>query len=1275
MALLGFRKTITQSDLWELPDENKTHLIQGSFEKLLQSSSKSKQSNANISTNNLLRLLLINFWPYLIACVFFKLFLILIAFVSPQLLDLLLTFIKSDDPSWRGYLLAGGMFISAFMESMLDSQHEFWIQTVSMRMRSALISAIYHKSLRLSGLGRRDYTTGEIVNIMAVDTQRITDYINTINVLWSAPIQIIITIILLRFQIGLVSSLAGLAFMATLVPINGYIRTLVKNYQAKVMLEKDKRAKTMSEILNGIKVLKLYAWEGAFEDMVSDIRARELFWLKRQAIWHAVINFIANFAPFGVSLVCFATYILTDSSNVLDANKAFVTIALINILRVPLTHLPMVVSYGANCIISLRRINKYLQGDELDFDSVAHEKNHEYPVTFVDSTFSWSKDEDSVLRNINLTIGRGKLVAIVGPIGSGKSSLLAALLGNLYKRKGMVNVSGRIAYVPQTAWLQNATFRQNIVFGQSFRSEKYEFVVNACSLVPDLKMLPGGDLTEIGERGINLSGGQKQRISIARAVYANSDIYLLDDPLSAVDAHVASSLFDKVIGPNGLLKNKTRILVTHRITFLPQVDEIIVMKDGSVYETGKYDELMSKKGQFYDFIVQYLAESEAQDQLDEDPEKINQMKSSVKSALEARLSLDRTLSIGALSRSISRQSTQTSNEISIDRSNSMKIEKFKDQSENVNKEKHKIIAIETAETGSVAFRVYFEFFQAVGLVSMVITFILYVISSILNFGYTLWLTDWTEDPTAAADFSSRLYRLSVYAALGMGGSLIILINAQIIALGFLSGAAWIHSEMLNKIIRAPMSFYDTTPMGRILNRFTKDIDNADTTITLNFRGFFNHCCRLAISIVGICTQSIYLAVGIIVVGIFYCFVQKFYIASSRQLRRIESITRSPIYSHFSETVTGSTVIRSYAASERFIHECYRRVDMNHSSLFLNIGASRWLSIRLELLGNLIVTCVAFAAVISRGSSTAGSTGLALSYALQITSILNLFMTSFSNIENNIVSIERCLEFTKTKSEASWVNHSNRPRKSWPENGKITLRNYSTRYRPGLDLVLKQIDCTINPNEKVGIVGRTGAGKSSFTLALFRLIEPVEGTILIDNKDISSLGLHDLRSRLTIIPQDPVLFSASLRVNFDPFEKFNDQEIWRSIELSGLKEFVSSLEQGLDHPIAEGGENLSVGQRQLVCLTRALLRKTKILILDEATAAVDVETDEYIQETIRREFNDCTIVTIAHRLNTIMDYDKIIVMSDGEIVEFDKPSNLLSKPESIFYSMVKEAKLI
>lgn len=324
MALLGFRKTLTQSDLWELPDENKTHLIQGSFEKLLQSSSKSKQSNANISTNNLFRLLLINFWPYLIACVFFKLFLILIAFVSPQLLDLLLTFIKSDDPSWRGYLLAGGMFISAFMESMLDSQHEFWIQTVSMRMRSALISAIYHKvicekedfissllilndtffqSLRLSGLGRRDYTTGEIVNIMAVDTQRITDYINTINVLWSAPIQIIITIILLRFQIGLVSSLAGLAFMATLVPINGYIRTLVKNYQAKVMLEKDKRAKTMSEILNGIKVLKLYAWEGAFEDMVSDIRARELFWLKRQAIWHAVINFIANFAPFGVSNV------------------------------------------------------------------------------------------------------------------------------------------------------------------------------------------------------------------------------------------------------------------------------------------------------------------------------------------------------------------------------------------------------------------------------------------------------------------------------------------------------------------------------------------------------------------------------------------------------------------------------------------------------------------------------------------------------------------------------------------------------------------------------------------------------------------------------------------------------------------------------------------------------------------------------------------------------------------------------------------------------------
>ncbi|XP_015787127.1 canalicular multispecific organic anion transporter 2-like [Tetranychus urticae] len=1271
MAYLGFKKALTQSDLWDLPEESRTKLIHDNFSELLTESQQSlKLMNAkkplNKARSNLFRTLLKSFWPWLLACFILKLFSSLLAFASPQLLDLLLTFIRSNDPSWKGVILALGMFVAALLQSLFDSQYEFWIQTTSMRMRSALISAIYHKSLRLSGLGRRDYTSGEIVNIMAVDTQRIIDYVNIINVLWSAPVQICLSVTLLWFQLG-VASIAGLIFMTALVPLNACIRGAIKNYQIKVMAEKDKRSKMVSEVLNGMKVLKLYAWEGAFEDMIMSIRQNEVGYLKKQATWQTVTNFLANFSPFSVSLVCFGTFVLIDSSNVLDANKAFVSLSLINLLRVPLIQLPMVVTYGANCIISMKRIDKYLQGDELDPNAVAHEPNTATPISVKNATFSWSQDEEAVLTNINIEVPQNKLIAIVGPVGSGKSSLLAALLGDLHKKQGSINVHGRIAYVPQTAWLRNATVRQNIVFGETFRQEKYNNVIEACALTPDMKILPGGDTTEIGERGINLSGGQKQRISIARAVYSNSDVYLLDDPLSAVDAHVASHLFDKVIGPKGLLKHKTRLLVTHRITFLPQVDQIIVMKDGKIHESGTYNELMAKKGEFADFIIQYLSEFESDSDLkDENPIMIEEMKASVKPELEARRA-----SINALSRELSRLSIRSIRSASV-----LNLSLDKKMEESL--KNHNIVTTEKAETGSVKFSVYLEFFQAVGVMAFVLTIFFYLVASGLTFSSTLWLTEWSDDaddPVKLNNTSFRLYRLGVYAALGTGSSLLILINTQIFAMALLNGANWIHNKMLHKIIRAPMSFFDTTPTGRILNRFTKDIDTTDTTIVPNFRSLFNLIFRNLVAMVGICMESGYLIFGIGIIGVIYAFIQKFYIASSRQLRRIESITRSPIYSHFSETITGSTSIRAYGATDHFIQECYRKVDTNHSSFFLNIGANRWLSIRLELFGNLIVTIAAFTAVATRGSSSAGSTGLALSYALQMTQILNFLIRQVSNVENSVVSIERCLEYTKIESEAIWIDDNNQPRKTWPEKGEIIFKNYSTRYREGLDLVLENIFCKIKPNEKVGIVGRTGAGKSSLTLALFRLVEPAQGTIAIDGEDICKFGLHDLRQRLTIIPQDPVLFSATFRKNFDPFHKYSDSEIWKALELANLKEYVASLESGLDYSIAEGGENLSVGQRQLVCLTRALLRKTQVLVLDEATAAVDVETDELIQETIRREFADCTIVTIAHRLNTIMDYDKIIVMDKGKIVEYDSPNNLLADKNSIFYSMAKEAKLV
>uniref|UniRef100_T1K6F1 ABC-type glutathione-S-conjugate transporter n=2 Tax=Tetranychus urticae TaxID=32264 RepID=T1K6F1_TETUR len=973
-------------------------------------------------------------------------------------------------------------------------------------------------------------------------------------------------------------------------------------------------------------------------------------------------------------------FVLIDSSNILDANKAFVSLSLFNILRIPLALLPMVVSYGANFIISIKRINKYLQGDEIDPETIQHEPNPHTPVVLRNGTFSWSKDDSSVLNGITLDIKDKSLVAIVGQVGSGKSSLLSALLGDLYKTEGYVNVYGKIAYVPQSAWIQNATVRQNITFSQPYIEEKYNKVLEACALTQDLKILTGGDLTEIGEKGINLSGGQKQRVSLARAVYANSDIYFLDDPLSAVDAHVSRHLFDKVIGPTGMLKKKTRILVTHRVTFLPQVDEIIVLKDGQITEQGTYHELLAKNGEFAQFLLQFVSEQH-EELAEEDKEIIEQLKEKMGPEFEKRGSIVRSETLSNSSDGIRRRTMSNASRPSTKKGNtSRSMSQLREEPESTkgNGEKFKLVETEVAQTGKVKWGVYWEFFKACGLVSCLLVILAFCLSSTFNLLSSLWLTEWSNDslnPAAANDTTLRNIRLGVYFGLGLSETTFTLTNSIILNFAILKGARLIHEKMLHRMIRAPMSFYDTTPLGRILNRFTKDIDVADVTLTFNIRLLISQSFRAIVAIIAICLETPYFLLVVIPIGFAYIFVQKFYISSSRQLKRIESVTRSPVYSHFSETVSGATSIRAYDCSERFINECYHRVDINHSSYFPNLGSNRWLAVRLEFLGNLIVFLAAIFAVTSRGTLSPGYTGLSVSYALTVTQVLNMLVRAVSDVETNVVSVERCLEYTKTPMEAPWDLPHKRTSSNWPDNGQIEFKNYSTRYRPGLDLVLKDISCTIKPNEKVGIVGRTGAGKSSLTLALFRIIEPSGGRIEIDDQDISQLGLHNLRSRLTVIPQDPVLFSGSFRRNFDPFEKHTDSDIWKALELSHLKGFVDSLESGLNYEIAEGGENLSVGQKQLVCLTRALLRKSKVLVLDEATAAVDIETDELIQGTIRKEFSDCTIVTIAHRLNTIMDYDRIIVMDKGTIVEFDSPANLLKDTKSIFYSMAREANLI
>ncbi|XP_034754338.1 canalicular multispecific organic anion transporter 1 [Etheostoma cragini] len=1207
----------------------------------------------------------------LIESAFFKLLQDLLAFVSPQLLKLMISFTQDKSRFlWEGYVYAVLLLLVAILQSLFLQQYFQRCFVLGMKVRTAIIAAVYKKALKVSNDTRKESTVGETVNLMSADAQRFNDVTNFIHLLWSCPLQILMSIGFLWIELG-PSVLAGLAVMVLMVPINGLLATKARKFQIENMKFKDKRLKIMNEILNGIKILKLFAWEPSFQAQVEGIRGKELQVMRKFAYLSSVSTFIFTCAPALVSLASFAVFVAVSPDNILTAEKAFTSISLFNILRFPLAMLPMLIAAIVQTAVSKKRLEKFLGGEDLKSDIVRHDPSFNTAISVCDGSFAWEREAEPMLKNVSLDINPGRLVAVVGAVGSGKSSLMSALLGEMYNTKGFINIQGSLAFVPQQAWIQNATLRDNILFGSCYEESRFQEVIQACALVPDLEQLAGGDLTEIGEKGINISGGQKQRVSLARAVYSQSDIYLLDDPLSAVDSHVGKHLFEKVIGPNGLLRDKTRILVTHGVSFLPYVDEIVVLVDGVVSEVGSYKSLRASKGAFSEFLDTYAngqsnrthSESDrCQDTEDveliperEDPQPDSPLEDSVSNTLKRENSIRR---------------SQRSGSVRLRRSDSKR--KSKDVSEL--QKGQRLIENETMETGQVKFSLYIQYLRAMGWGYTVIVSLLYLVQNIAFIGQNLWLSDWTNDATKFYNMTypdwKRDTRVGVFGALGVAQGLFVFIATLLFANASVNASRILHSKLINNILRVPMVFFDTTPIGRVVNRFAKDIFTVDEAIPQSFRSWV--LCLLGVlgTLFVICLATPYFTILILPLALVYYFVQRFYVATSRQLRRLDSVSRSPIYSHFGETVLGLSVIRAYGHQERFLKHNEIIIDKNLKSVYPWIVSNRWLAIRLEFLGNLVVFFSALFAVISRDSLESGLVGLSISYSLNVTQTLNWLVRMTSELETNIVAVERVSEYTKLENEAEWITNI-RPPEKWPEAGRLQFDNFKVRYRPGLDLVLDGITCDIKSTEKVGIVGRTGAGKSSLTNCLFRIIEAAEGRILIDDVDVSTIGLHDLRNSLTIIPQDPVLFSGTLRMNLDPFDKFSDEEIWRVLDLSYLKEYVGGLQEGLQHEVAEGGENLSVGQRQLLCLARALLRKSRILILDEATAAVDLETDDLIQKTIRNEFSHCTVLTIAHRLHSIMDSSRVMVLSAGKIVEFDSPTNLLEK-QGHFYAMAKDA---
>uniref|UniRef100_A0A6T8KKU6 ATP-dependent transporter ycf16 n=1 Tax=Hemiselmis andersenii TaxID=464988 RepID=A0A6T8KKU6_HEMAN len=1234
----------------------------------------------------------------------------LVVFLGPLFLRALIQFVESgNDKPLEGAMLAVGIFGAKMVETIALGQYFQRGYRVGGQVRSGLVHLVYRKSFMLSSRGRQRYKLGEMVSLMSVDAQRLCGVAPYLHQFWSAPVQLFISVYLLYNTVG-PSVFAGMLLMVLLIPVNTYIARKQTEIQRNIMKIKDERSNTMDEVLQGIRIIKYFAWEPSFVTKIGEIRQREVDLLWKNGLWGVASMFLWGGSPMLVALITFLTYSLTG--NELKASVAFTALALFNVMRFPLNTLPMIINFIVEGRTALNRLCKYLLADEVDqkyYRNVGTPSQHEMARVSVsdkaiiirDGRFSWARDakegadkpapekkaakkksmisrifdkgEDddgppaeyvTILRDINLEVKPGELLTVCGPVGSGKSSLLGAILGDMKKEDGEVELHGRVSYVAQQTWITNATLKDNILFGAPFNQERYDEVIEVCALLPDFEMLPGGDQTEIGEKGINLSGGQKARVALARAVYQDADVYLLDDPLSAVDVHVSKILFEQCIC--GYLRGKTRVLVTHQVQYLPGSDRVAVVDQSRVVACGTYDEVVETQPHLIQAAAPKKAQKEAADE-DKTDEGSSAGAASPAAAAAAKPAKKKPTLGGK--RAVSRTTNS------------------QDGDAKEAKKDGKTTTTETRSKGSVAVQVWKRYAECMG---MAIAFYLvgsYVFSQCAQLASDWSLGLWSGDVSAyeanmeefranggeePARVDTALY-LSAYGGLTILAIFTVTVRGFLCVLGSIRAAVVLHDTMLANVLRAPTKFFDTTPTGRVLNRFSTDQYTADNELRQTIQMML--MCLMRVACVGIVILWVTPAfvVCVIPMGFVYWKVQKFYRQSSREIKRLESVAKSPIFAEFSQTVTGVSTIRAFGKQDNFSQTCFRLNDGFSRAYYANNSANRWLAIRLEFIGNVAVGASALFAVVNAGDpSTAGLVGLSISYALEVTGVLNWLIRTFTQLESYMVAVERIDEYSRMETEAPTVIEDSRPGASWPQQGTLIFDDVWMRYREELDPALRGVSFTTKPGEKIGIVGRTGAGKSSLAVCLFRMTEIYKGEVRLDGVNAKTIGLHDLRSRMSIIPQDPVLFSGTVRKNLDPFDERSDFELWESLEKVHLKEFVKGQAEGLDYPIQEGGQNLSVGQRQLMSMGRALLRKAKVIVMDEATASVDMQTDEAIQETMRTEFKNTTVLTIAHRLATVMACDRVMVMGEGRVLEIGPPKELMEDEKSVFHVMTSDS---
>ncbi|KAL2914170.1 Transporter of the ATP-binding cassette (ABC) [Polyrhizophydium stewartii] len=1383
MMQLGASRPLAMSDVWQLQrGQQMSHALR-------------EYDRAKLESNApLLMLLVRGVWSRIVFQLSCQLVSSLLIIGAPSMLKGILDIIESQanggDVDYRlAYLYAVGLFVLPALRVLVDGQASLSAKKVSVQVYSVLSGLVYRKSLRRpvgSGAAaaaaadaaetksraggtqpedKQAATVGKIVNLIAVDASKISDALPSAYTPFTTLLQIILCTAALLLLLGW-PALVGISLMTIIIGSGTPLARLLRNSFKELNSSRDRRTNAMNEFLQGIRIIKFFAWEDKFAEKVLSLRQIEinnsirafLYGTSNRVLWYST--------PIVVSITTFLSYTKIAGMD-LSASLAFTSLALFNMIRLPLQMLPDAIIQLLDAWVSFTRIRDFLEEPELDHlpaDSMVEVGEEGYDgrdaarasstkVGFEAAEFSYLTEQEALnatantvfrLYDADVTFPVGELSVVVGSTGSGKSSLLMALLGEMHRLAGSRYMPQGVAFAPQQAWLMNATIRDNITFGQPWDPELYARVVYACALTKDFALLDGGDMTEVGEKGINLSGGQKQRISLARACYNPSPVILLDDPLSAVDAPTASHIFENCI--LRLLAGRTCILVTNAVSLcLPQTNFLVVVEHGHVLAAGETISVLSS--------------------LDRDLEKSAFVESLT--AIVPAILRDRAAAQQSPSAVVDQVPFET-HEVII-----------------ASDTKHaaaRLIEDEGMSTGRVASTVYYLYYAAAGGAKYYsLLFLGYALNHFFAISQDNWMRVWAQayadvihvppQPSAllgalaaappvqealASPFSSTFmtplwsaaaanltlvqphtpapvaalsavdndYYIRIYAIIGL--LTMIAITARLVLSVY--GNAWagrnLHNQIFERVKRAPMRFFDTTPLGRIMNRFTKDVVACDYEVGI---GLGNTMYNVVYTSFVLGTVSLVVPaflVGLLPIALMYSSVAMFYIKTSRSLKRLDSVSKSPIFSHFAESINGVITIRAFDQRLRFVKENVRRIEIFNRTSYALFVSSQWLSVRIQLLGALVVFASAIAIIYS--GINAGFAGLCLSLSLTLNEVLINLVRNLSFLEMSMNSVERINEYLQIDQEAPAVIPDNRPPQNWPHQGAVDIRSLSLKYSPDGPLVLRDLTVSFGAQEKIGVVGRTGAGKSTLTLALFRFIEPTQGSIEIDGIDIGSIGLHDLRSNLTIIPQDPILFSGTVRYNLDPFGVVDDVDLWAALRRAHLIDdgagrvgetdgsstllgghatssgidtsedetqpllaspvpridrVASQQSQGaspprqqfsisLDTPVSEGGSNFSQGQRQLLCLARALARRSRVIVLDEATASVDAETDLRIQDTIRTEFADSTVITIAHRLKTVMDYDKILVLDKGSLAQFGAPSDLV-RHDGIFRSMCAE----